>query len=167
MGGKMGNGRTLAALRENPAAPPNAPNPSVSGTRPATARGRRVLLVEDEDMVRKVLSRMLTGRGLQVFAAASGSEAMALFDAGGQESFDLLVTDLMMPDGGGLSVARALNDKCPGLKVLFVSGYSSAETEGWEPERYRFLTKPFGSSELARVLDELFREEDDDVESAG
>jgi two-component system cell cycle sensor histidine kinase/response regulator CckA len=161
MGGKSGNGRTLAAVRDAPGAPANVPSPSVSGTRPVTARRRRVLLVEDEDMVRKVLSRMLTGRGLQVFAAASGAEALALFDASADEPFDLLVTDLMMPDGGGLSVARALNEKSPGLKVLFVSGYSSAETEGWEPERYRFLTKPFGSSELARVIDELFRDEDE------
>ncbi len=161
MGGKLGNGRTLAAVREGPSAPANVLNPSESGTRPAAARRRRVLLVEDEDMVRKVLTRMLAGRGLLVFAAASGAEALALFDASGGEPFDLLVTDLMMPDGGGLAVARALNEKSPGLKVLFVSGYSSAETEGWEPERYRFLTKPFGSSELARVIDELFRDEEE------
>lgn len=161
MGGKVGDGRTLGAVRETPGAPANALTPSVSGTRLATARRRRVLLVEDEDMVRKVLSRMLAGRGLQVFAAASGAEAMALFEASAGEPFDLLVTDLMMPDGGGLAVARALNEKSPGLRVLFVSGYSSAETEGWEPERYRFLTKPFGSSELARVIDELFSEEDE------
>jgi len=156
MGGIVSNGRTLAGIREHLAQLPNAQNRSESGVRPAAARVRRVLLVEDEDMVRKVLSRMLAARGLQVHAAASGAEAMALFDAPGQEPFDLLVTDLMMPDGGGLAVARALNDKHPGLKVLFVSGYSSAETDGWEPEQYRFLTKPFGSSELARVIDELF-----------
>lgn len=128
-----------------------------SGMRPATAHPRRVLLVEDEDMVRKVVSRMLTSRGFEVHAAASGSEAMALFDAPEIEEFDLLVTDLMMPDGGGLGVARNLTARMPDLKVLLVSGYSASGTEGWEPGRFRFLTKPFGSAELAKAIDELFQ----------
>jgi two-component system cell cycle sensor histidine kinase/response regulator CckA len=116
-----------------------------------------VLLVEDEDMVRKVVSRMLTARGFEVHAAASGAEAMALFDAPELQDLDLLVADLMMPDGGGLGVARNLTARMPNLKVLLVSGYSSSGTEGWEPARFRFLTKPFGSAELAGAIDELFR----------
>jgi two-component system cell cycle sensor histidine kinase/response regulator CckA len=132
-------------------------SPGESGTRRATAHPRRVLLVEDEDMVRKVVSRMLTSRGFEVHAAASGAEAMALFDAPEIEEFDLLVTDLMMPDGGGLGVARDLTARMPDLKVLLVSGYSASGTEGWEPGRFRFLTKPFGSAELARAIDELFQ----------
>jgi two-component system, cell cycle sensor histidine kinase and response regulator CckA len=129
-----------------------------SGTRPATAHPRRVLLVEDEDMVRKVVSRMLTARGFEVHAAASGSEAMAIFDAPELEDFDLLVTDLMMPDGGGLVVARNLTARMPKLKVLLVSGYSASGTEGWDPGRFRFLTKPFGSTELAKAIEELFQQ---------
>jgi CheY-like chemotaxis protein len=118
-----------------------------------------VLLVEDEDMVRKVLTRMLSSRGFDVRAAASGAEAMAIFDARGDNDFDLLVTDLMMPDGGGLMVARGLSQQLPDLKVLFVSGYSSADMEGWDAERYRFLTKPFGSTELTKTIDDLFDSE--------
>lgn len=129
--------------------------PGESGTRPATKRPRRVLLVEDEDMVRKVVSRMLASRGYEVHAAASGTEAMALFDGAGPD-FDLLVTDLMMPDGGGLGVARELTARIPDLRVLLVSGYSPSGTEGWDPARFRFLTKPFGSAELSRAIDELF-----------
>src|SRR5688572_14643848 len=128
-----------------------------SGTRRATARPRRVLLVEDEDMVRKVVSRMLTARGFEVHAAASGAQAMALFDSPELGEIDLLVTDLMMPDGGGLGVARNLTARMPNLKVLLVSGYSASGTEGWEPGRFRFLTKPFGSAELAKAIDELFQ----------
>lgn len=129
-----------------------------SGTRPATAHPRRVLLVEDEDMVRKVVSRMLTARGFEVHAAASGAEAMAIFDTPELEDFDLLVTDLMMPDGGGLVVARNLTARMPKLKVLLVSGYSASGTEGWDPKRFRFLTKPFGSTELAKSIEELFEQ---------
>jgi two-component system cell cycle sensor histidine kinase/response regulator CckA len=116
-----------------------------------------VLLVEDEDMVRKVLTRMLVARGFEVHAASSGHEAMAIFDARGAKGFDLLVTDLMLPEAGGLAVARHVTEHQPGLRILFVSGYSSADTEGLEPECYRFLTKPFGSSELVRSIDELFQ----------
>jgi DNA-binding response OmpR family regulator len=134
-------------------------DPGVSGLRPVTARRRRALLVEDEDMVRKVLTRMMTARGFEVHGAASGSEAMALFEASDDCHFDLLVTDLMMPEGGGHAVARRFCDKIPGLRVLFVSGYSSTEAQEWEPEHFRFLTKPFGSAELVRAIDDLFREE--------
>lgn len=155
-----GKAAGLAAVRDTSRDASNSPDKS--GTRRATARPRRVLLVEDEDMVRKVVSRMLTARGFEVHAAASGAEAMALFDAPELEDFDLLVTDLMMPDGGGLGVARNMTARMPDLKVLLVSGYSSSGTDGWEPERFRFLTKPFGSAELAGAIDELFRSDDED-----
>lgn len=150
-----GKATGLAAVRDKPR--DATLGSDKSGTRPATAHPHRVLLVEDEDMVRKVVSRMLTARGFEVHAAASGAEAMALFDAPELEDFDLLVTDLMMPDGGGLVVARNLTARMPHLKVLLVSGYSSSGTEGWEPGRFRFLTKPFGSAELTGAIDELFR----------
>lgn len=127
-----------------------------SGMRRVTVRPRRVLLVEDEDMVRKVVSRMLVARGFEVHAAASGAEAKALFNAPGLEAFDLLVTDLVMPDGGGMSVARELTARMPNLKVLLVSGYSPSSADGLGTERYRFLTKPFGSAELAKAIEELF-----------
>lgn len=145
-----------AALRGGQTSRGPAMGPGESGTRPATKRVRRVLLVEDEDMVRKVVSRMLTSRGYEVHAAASGSEAMALFDGADPEAFDLLVTDLMMPDGGGLGVARELTARMPELRVLLVSGYSATGTDGWDPSRFRFLTKPFGAAELSRAIDELF-----------
>lgn len=158
MRGSSGKGRTLAAARDD-TVPMGTVNPSVSGARPISVRRRRVLLVEDEDMVRKVLTRMLSSRGFDVRAAASGAEAMSIFDARGENEFDLLVTDLMMPDGGGLMVARGLSQQLPALKVLFVSGYSSVDMEGWDPKRYRFLTKPFGSSELTKTIEDLFDSE--------
>ena len=55
----------------------------------------------------------------------------------------------------GLMVARGLSQRVPELKVLFVSGYSTADVGGWDPLRYRFLTKPFSSTELAKTIDDL------------
>ncbi len=146
-----------AALTENPTRDTGAGSAS-SGLHRVAARPRRVLLVEDEDMVRKVVGRMLAARGYDVSSAASGAEALALLDAPGFEDFDLLVTDLMMPDGSGLGVARSLTARSPKLRVLLVSGYAPSGTEGWDPGRLSFLTKPFGSAELGRAIDELFQE---------
>jgi CheY-like chemotaxis protein len=154
---RIGAKGTLAATRTEIASSTVASGES--GTRLARARPRRVLLVEDEDMVRKVLTRMLMGRGFEVHPTGSGAEAMAVFESIPDHHFDLLVTDLMMPEEGGLKVARHLCEKLPELRVLFVSGYSSAETEEWEPAHYRFLTKPFGSSELATMIDDLFADQ--------
>jgi two-component system, cell cycle sensor histidine kinase and response regulator CckA len=154
MGANSGKGRTFVAVRDD-TAPVGAGRRATSGAHPISARRRRVLLVEDEEMVRKVLTRMLSARGFDVRAASSGAEAMAIFDARGEDEFDLLVTDLMMPDGGGLMVARGLSQQVPELKVLFVSGYSTADVGGWDPLRYRFLTKPFSSTELAKTIDDL------------
>ena len=122
--GSSGKGATVAAVREAPA-PSGTANRLESGTRPATTRPRRVLLVEDEDMVRKVLTRMLAARGFEVHAAASGPEAIAIFDAREAKVFDLLVTDLMLPEGGRArrcptslrSTARAQNTLRLGLQL--------------------------------------------------
>ena len=150
------NGGLATGLVEARDQPANDADSGESGTRRVTARPRKVLLVEDEDMVRKVIGRMLAARGFEVHAAASGSEAMALLETPQLDDLDLLVTDLMVPDGGGLNVARTLTARMPALKVLLVSGYSPATLEGGAPERFRFLTKPFGSAELARAIDDLF-----------
>jgi DNA-binding response OmpR family regulator len=123
--------------------------------RRVTPRGRRVLLVEDEDMVRKVLMRMLAARGYDVKTASNVSEAEAIFEAPENE-FDLLITDVMIPQGSGHALARSLVERCPALRVLFVSGYSGGtQVEGLDPSQVRFLTKPFGSSELTQMIQDL------------
>jgi two-component system cell cycle sensor histidine kinase/response regulator CckA len=114
-----------------------------------------VLLVEDEDMVRKVLMRMLSSRGYDVKTASSVSEAEAVFAAPGND-FDLLITDVMIPQGSGHALARSLVAQNPSLRVLFVSGYSGGgPIEGIEADQVRFLTKPFGSAELTQMIHDL------------
>jgi DNA-binding NtrC family response regulator len=128
---------------------------AVSGLRRATAQPLRVLLVDDEGMVRKVLTRMLAARGVEVKTASTVSEARSLFD--GDLEFDLLITDVMIPDGGGVTLSRKLSELQPALRVLFVSGYAPGnETQSWRHDRARFLTKPFGSAELIEAIGDLF-----------
>jgi two-component system cell cycle sensor histidine kinase/response regulator CckA len=141
------------------ALPEERPGAGESGMRRISAHGRRVLLVEDEDMVRKVLTRMLSSRGYDVKTASSVSEAEALFAAPGND-FELLITDVMIPQGSGHALAQALVARKPSLRVLFVSGYSGGgPIQGIDAERVRFLTKPFGSAELTQMIQDLLPDE--------
>ncbi|HEX8446668.1 MAG TPA: ATP-binding protein, partial [Sphingomonas sp.] len=105
------------------------------------------LLVDDEELVRMSTADMLNDLGYQVVEAASGEEAMRLVEQGG--SFDLLVTDHLMPGMTGTDLARAIRSLKPDLPVLLVSGY--AENEGIDPTLPR-LTKPFRKDDLATSL---------------
>jgi CheY-like chemotaxis protein len=87
-----------------------------------TAAADRVLLVDDEAVVREVLAEQLEDAGYRVLAAASGTEALALLAAG--ESVDALVTDLSMPGIGGLDVIRAAQERYPGLPAVLLTGYA-------------------------------------------
>ncbi|MBB5712649.1 PAS domain S-box protein [Sphingomonas xinjiangensis] len=108
------------------------------------------LLVDDEELVRMSTGDMLHDLGYTVIEASSGEEAMLLIEA--ETSFDLLVTDHLMPGMNGTDLALAARTLRPGLPVLVVSGY--AENEGVDPRLSR-LAKPFRKDELAASLAQL------------
>jgi CheY-like chemotaxis protein len=89
---------------------------------PLSSMPVRVLLVDDEDVVREVLAEQLKEAGYCVIAAASGTEALALLVAG--EAVDALVTDLTMPGANGLAVIRAAQERHPGLPAVLLTGYA-------------------------------------------
>lgn len=158
MGGEKRPGKYGGALLPAGVVPEQRATPAESGVRRVAPRTCRVLLVEDEDMVRKVLTRMLSARGFDVKTAASVSEAQALFES---NEFELLITDVNIPLGSGHALARSLVERNPALRVLFVSGYSGGtQVEGLAAEQVRFLTKPFGSSELTQMIQDLLPPEE-------
>jgi CheY-like chemotaxis protein len=114
-----------------------------------------ILLVDDEEVVRTLVSRMLTRQGYVVVALADPLEALALCE--GDQSFDLLVTDVLMPGLNGHDLAAQLVAQRPGLRVLFTSGYSSriAGADGELDPGTAFLQKPFAVGELAASVREL------------
>lgn len=119
--------------------------------------GNEVILVaEDEDPVRTVMTDMLRKQGYNVLAAPGGYEALDMAaELGGK--LDLLVTDIVMPRMGGRELAETLRRQRPGLKVLFVSGYTEgaiAQSEDLAPGT-AFLHKPFTPEDLARKIREL------------
>ena len=157
---KVGVGSTftiyLPAVEEAPAA-------SVTSTptpRPAEVRATTVLLVEDEDALRRVVRRMLESSGHRVVAAASAEEALTVFAREGA-SIDLVLTDLVMPGMDGIALAARLTQE-RNVKVLFMSGYSehAALRKTTLSPGVNFLQKPFAAADLRAILERVLPRKD-------
>jgi PAS domain S-box-containing protein len=119
--------------------------------------GARVLLVDDEEVLREVLAEQLAQAGYSVLVAGNGAEAIALLEAG--EVVDALVTDLSMPGMDGLAVIRAARQIQPGLPAVLLTGYGG---DGMEPGteyasagEFSPLRKPIRLPELTRKLQSM------------
>jgi two-component system, cell cycle sensor histidine kinase and response regulator CckA len=110
-----------------------------------------ILLVDDEPLVRELSRDMLERQGYRVVLASDAYEAERI--GGNPGSFDLLITDNVMPGISGLELARRLRISHPDLKVLFISGYlQTMEHEGAEFPGAEFLQKPFSADTLGRKV---------------
>jgi two-component system cell cycle sensor histidine kinase/response regulator CckA len=109
-----------------------------------------VLVVEDEESVRRLASRVLRARGYRVLEARDGAEALNL-TGDRQGPIDLLVTDIIMPGLGGPALAERLLQVQPDLKVLYITGYSeeAIRQQGMLPAGGSLLEKPFTAHQLA------------------
>ncbi len=110
-----------------------------------------ILLVEDEPDVRSLNARALTQRGYTVLTAANGIEAIEVFEAR-HGAVDLVVSDVMMPEMDGPTLARELRQRNPALKIIFVSGYAE-EALGDMPDT-TFLSKPLSLRQLVAAVKE-------------
>ncbi|HEU4977368.1 MAG TPA: PAS domain S-box protein [Solirubrobacteraceae bacterium] len=136
-----------AGGREAPAAPPAAPPAPASAT---------VLVVEDQDPVRRQAVRILGAEGYVVREAASADEALASW-----EPVDLLITDLVMPGMSGSELAGHARDRTPGLRVVYMSGHTDDEIvkAGAREGDIAFVQKPFTRDALLRAVAEALAEE--------
>lgn len=111
-------------------------------------RGQTVLIADDEEPVRRVASRLLARNGYAVREAANGAEALQIL-AAADGKIDLLVSDIIMPEMGGLELARRVTTEYPNLPILLISGYSDAQELGQSiPPHLELLQKPFSGTEL-------------------
>jgi PAS domain S-box-containing protein len=117
---------------------------------PATSRPLRVLLVDDDALVRAAVFEMLHQMGHEVSEAASGAEALTVIRAG--PAPDLVVTDYLMPGMNGADLAAALRREYPRLPIIIATGY--ANLAGSEMADLPLLGKPFRQSELAAVIEQ-------------
>jgi DNA-binding response OmpR family regulator len=119
-----------------------------------TSVTHRVLLVDDDEAVREVMTLTLTDKGFDVIPAASVVEALKLITT---ESFDVLITDLHMPNpSDGFTVVTAMRHSQPEALTLLVSGYPDVKSamEAILLEADHIIVKPFGAANLAELVHE-------------
>jgi signal transduction histidine kinase/CheY-like chemotaxis protein len=130
----------------------------VSGIGRALAKEKVILLVEDEDAVRRLLVSVLKGHGYTVLAAGSGEEALAV--ASGHEGpIDLVLSDVVMPGAGGPETVAELLRSRPTVEVIFMSGYTddSVVRHGLTDAGRHFLQKPFTPVTLLKEVREVLK----------
>jgi len=127
-------------------APPVVAPPSVAGG----GRGETVLLVDDEELVRRVTQQMLEVLGYRVVAASRGDAALTMIEAG--QAFDLLLTDVRMPGMDGNQLRRRAEALRPGLSVVVMSGYADSVIDDAAGDGPRFLQKPFSVDALGAAV---------------
>ncbi len=134
-----------------------APEEAESVAQEASPAGTEtVLLVEDDASVRDFAARALRGAGYGVLSAANGVEALRVLAGVPCDHVAALVTDVVMPQMGGLELARLVQERCPDIPVLFVSGYAERCAAFENPARgIALLHKPFMRHSLLMALRDL------------
>ncbi len=152
----LGHGTTfeifLPAVHERP-------SPVEEPREAPLARGTEtILLAEDDEVLRKLTARILTAQGYKVLEASDGVDALRVADKH-TGALDLLTTDMVMPAMGGHDLANELTARRPGLKVLFMSGYTDdAVGRGELQPGDAFLQKPVDPRILARKVRQILDE---------
>ncbi len=130
-----------------------------AGTSQSESDGRThptVLVVDDEEMVRRLAARMLATLGFRVLVAGSGQEAVRLLRRGAHR-IDGVVTDVAMPGIGGRELGETIAQCWPQIRVLYMSGFAAGRmvTEGSLDPAVPFIQKPFTSEQLGRKVREV------------
>ena len=117
----------------------------------------RILLAEDEEAMRTYLARALENAGYAVVAVDRGTEALPHLEAG---HFDLLLSDIVMPEMDGIELAQRCNEISPATKVMFITGFAAVSLKASrEQPRAKVLSKPFHLKDLVMEVDRMFRSE--------
>jgi len=119
----------------------------------------KVLVVDDEANLRKVLATMLRRTGYDVTVAADGEQGLAEFQKSGA---DIVVTDLVMPKVGGMEVLRAVNSSNPDVPVIIITAHGTVDSavEAIKLGAFDYITKPFDQAEIQSVIAKAARTHD-------
>ena len=152
---ELGQGTRFRILLPAAAAPDSAAHADGGLAEAPKGSAEVILLVEDEDRVRKLASRVLQGRGYVVLEARDTGEGLSACQAH-QGKIDLLLSDVVMPEVGGRELAERILALRPDIKVLFMSGHTQdAVLQEGVKAGTPFLQKPFAPAELARKVREV------------
>jgi PAS domain S-box-containing protein len=140
----VGRGTTARVYLPRAEATPERLTPAPGSARSRRGGPERVLIVEDDEAIRRLARRTLEGAGYGVLEADRPSAARAAAAAG---PIQLLLTDVVLPEEDGTALAASLTEANPGLRVLYMSGYTAGHLEAGEA-RLDFLPKPFTPEQL-------------------
>jgi two-component system cell cycle response regulator CpdR len=116
----------------------------------------RILLAEDEEAMRAYLARALENAGYEVVAVDRGTEALPLLE---REHFDLLLSDIVMPEMDGIELAQRCSEVSPRTKVMFITGFAAVSLRASrETPQARVLSKPFHLRDLVLEVQRVFGE---------
>lgn len=114
----------------------------------------KILLAEDDDDMRRFLEKALERAGHEVLAFPDGMQA---FEQVKQETFELLLTDIVMPEMDGIELARRAAELDPQLKIMFITGFAAValNPDNKAPKEAKVLSKPFHLRELVQEVERM------------
>jgi two-component system cell cycle response regulator CpdR len=118
----------------------------------------RILLAEDDESMRLYLARALERTGYDVTAVDRGTAAIPYLE---NERFDLLLTDIVMPEMDGIELAQRAAELAPDVRVMFITGFAAVALKaGRRTPEAKVLSKPFHLKDLVLEVDRMFQSED-------
>ncbi len=119
----------------------------------------RILLAEDDEAMRIYLERALVNAGYEVVAVDRGTAALPLLE---QEKFDLLLSDIVMPEMDGIALAQHCSELSPSTKVMFITGFAAVSLRASrEQPNAKVLSKPFHLRDLVLEVERVFSDAQD------
>ncbi len=117
----------------------------------------RVLVIDDEAIVRVSCERVLEPEGYEVVVTSRGDEAIKLLE---KEHFDIVLTDLKMPDMDGLEVLKTIKQRWPDVIVIIITGYGTISTavQAIKLGAYEYIEKPFTPHDILKVVERALQE---------
>ncbi len=116
----------------------------------------RILLAEDEDAMRTYLERALTKAGYEVSSVDRGTDALPLLE---KEDFDLLLSDIVMPEMDGIELAQRCAEVSPRTKVMFITGFAAVSLRASREQPHaKVLSKPFHLRDLVLEVERVFED---------
>lgn len=121
----------------------------------------KILVIDDEDIVRTSCSRTLSPLGYEVRLTQSSLDGLRMID---EEKFDLVLTDIKMPDMDGIEVLKQVRDKFPEMKVIIMTGYQSIENalKSVQLGAFDYIEKPFSPDALISSVSKALGNRKDD-----
>ena len=114
----------------------------------------RILLAEDEEAMRTYLARALENAGYEVVAVDRGTEALPLLET---QHFDLLLSDIVMPEMDGIELAQRCSEVSPATKVIFITGFAAVTLKASrDAPQAKVLSKPFHLKDLVMEVQRVF-----------